>query len=298
MMAQRDHRIHHYLWHQVRNGWLFFDEATRATLRGLGWEPPRPSLRPTPGGGRAPVLDNDSGEDFLYMHRQMIALVDQRLGEIADPGYPRVQGWPSVPPPGEPDYPVPPAWDTGDPDLNGYLQETKSEPFFQQALAPWERQLKDPSWLQGRSLGEVGARIEFTIHNRMHMRRSSDPGQIRPDVDPAHPGDIDPRWDDPSYDWLGDTYSSHVHPVFWKMHGWVDDRIEDWKRSNEVTGPIPWKGTWVGQMPPHPAPNSLHAMLAGGHAHHDHGSGMKKALQATLRSGVRWHFHDRVELPD
>jgi hypothetical protein len=44
--------------------------------------------------------------------------------------------------------------------------------------------------------------------------------------------DIDPRWDDSSNDDLGDFYSSHVHPTFWRLHGWIDDRINDWSRVN------------------------------------------------------------------
>jgi len=51
------------------------------------------------------------------------------------------------------------------------------------------------------------------------------------------PGDpLDPEWekkfsklfDDPAYDYLGGTYSSHVNPVFFRVHGWVDDRIQTW----------------------------------------------------------------------
>jgi hypothetical protein len=296
MMAQRDHRMHHYIWHQVRNGWLFFDAATIAAIRELGWEPPRPATRPV-AGGQEPILDNDSGEDFLYMHRQMIAAVNQRLQETADPSYPRVEGWKSVPRPNDADYPVPPAWDTKDESLNSYLQETKSDQFFEQTMTPWERQFSDPKWLQGKSLGELGARIEFSIHNRMHMRWCSNPGAIRPDTDPAHPNDIDPKWDLVSYDWLGDTYSSHVNSVFWKIHGWVDDRIEAWKSANGVTGEIAWKGTWVGKMPMHPASTSLHAMLAGGHEHHDHGSELTSLVQIIQRSGFFRHFYDRIQVP-
>lgn len=38
--------------------------------------------------------------------------------------------------------------------------------------------------------------------------------------------DIDPKWDNPSNDELGDFYSSHVHPTFWRLHGWIDDGIK------------------------------------------------------------------------
>lgn len=311
MMARRDQRMHHYLWHLVRNLWLFFDDDIRQRIRDQGWEPPRPARRPLSGNRAAPIYDNDSGEDFLYMHRQMIAAVNAQLAQIGDATYPRVEGWPRLPAIGDADYPVPPAWETGDAALDAYLRETKSDPFFNDTLLSWERQFSDPEYLRGRSLGDLGARIEFTIHNRMHMRWCEQIAEMRPDVDPVDPEDIDGRWDDPSYDWLGDTYSSHVHRVFWKMHGWVDDRIEDWRRANDVTGPIEWRGTWLGKMPPHPDPHSLHAMLtlqpeemvtamaAAADLEHDHGHGqmgeMREVLRAILDSGQTHHLYDPIE---
>ena len=57
--------------------------------------------------------------------------------------------------------------------------------------------------------------------------------------------DIDEKWDDPEYSWMGDFYASQVNPYFWKLHGWIDDRIEDWKTANDVTEMV-WNGTWIG----------------------------------------------------
>ena len=75
--------------------------------------------------------------------------------------------------------------------------------------------------------------IEMTIHNAMHLRwaacfglHSSRPLQPTGEVDPTKGEVIEARWDDTRYDFLGDTYSSHVNPIFWKLHGWIDDRIE------------------------------------------------------------------------
>lgn len=261
LMASRVHRLHHYLWHEVRNKWLVYDALTREAIRELGWEPPRPAQKLVPGVGFTAILDNDSGEDFLFMHRQMIVLVNRLLAQIADPAYPQIQGWKTLPKPGDSDYPVP-VWNSSDPFLNLYLKETKSDLFFQQTMQPWEQDLTNPDWLRGKSLGEVGARIEFTIHNRMHMRWCSNPGDIRPDTGGVQANEIDVRWDTPAYDWLGDTYASHVHPCFWKIHGWVDARIEDWKQANDVTGPLEWKGTWVGKPLPGPGMNTLEMMLS------------------------------------
>ena len=51
------------------------------------------------------------------------------------------------------------------------------------------------------------------------------------------PFDTDSKWDNPKYDYLGDFYSSHVNPLFWRLHGWVDDRIEDWYNAHEAVHP-------------------------------------------------------------
>ena len=52
-------------------------------------------------------------------------------------------------------------------------------------------------------------------------------------------------------------HRSHVNPLFWKLHGWVDDRIEHWFNAHEDIHPgeierlevhaVPWfkKGKWV-----------------------------------------------------
>ena len=48
--------------------------------------------------------------------------------------------------------------------------------------------------------------------------------------------------DDPKYDCLGEFYSSHMNLLFWRLHEWVDDRIEDWFNAHEAARPgeIEW----------------------------------------------------------
>jgi hypothetical protein len=255
MEAKRQMRLHHMLWHTSRGGWERFPAEVKQAFEQKGWAPPRPAQDAQ---GR-PILDNDSGEDFLYMHHEMIKGVNRKLAEIADPDYPKVVGWKKFPAPGNPDYPVPPPYSLGDPDGDAWLQEIKSDDYFAQTFQPLERRFEDPGFLGGVSLGELGARIEFTVHNTAHMRWSAEPDELRPDPDPTHPTAVDQKWDAPSYDWLGDFYSSHVNPVFWKLHGWVDGRIGAWKRANDISGEYQWKGTWNGPMHHHMASAELDA---------------------------------------
>lgn len=288
MMAKREHRMHHWLWHEVRNSWYSYSDDIKKELERLGWKPPRPSMDEQ----GQPDLKNDSGEDFLYMHRQMIADVNAILADVGDSNYPRVEGWTVSPPPGDPDFPVPPPW--FDPLGQGLpfdrLQRVKSDIAYQKRFLYWQKTFRDPAFLRSVSLGELGVLIELTIHNAMHMRWASTPTANRPDPDPAQSGTISTKWDDSRYDFLGDTYSSHVHPIFWKLHGWVDDRVEDWKVANLVFGNNFWKGTWVGKMPGHEddtaAAPGVHAQLENSEHAHPHTSEVEEAVRCIAQAGV------------
>lgn len=265
-MAQRRHRFHHYLWHRVRNSWLRLTPGEQQAVRDINpqWVP----LRPAVDASRRPLRDNDSGEDFLYMHRQMIALVNGILAQVNDPEYPRVEGWSYIPTPDDTDYPVPAFPGSG-------LEEVKSVDYFEQFIAPWERRYTDPDYLRGVTLGQLGSDIEFTIHNDMHMRWAA-PSAVGYRPTTALAQTISAQWDDPAYNYLGDTYSSHVNPVFWKLHGWVDDRIEDWRRANGVDE-IQWSGDWVG---PHHHDEPFHDPLL---VHEDMGGAPEANVVDDLR---------------
>ncbi len=236
-------RLHHMLWHTARNGWLRFSPAARLAFERIGWEPPRPALDRS-----SPIYDNESGEDFFYMHHQMIEEVNHQLAKLHDPGYPKVVGWNEFPAPDNTDYPVPPGYSLGDPSTDAWLRQVKTDSYFFSTFLPQAKQLEDPKYLASISLGELGARVEFSVHNWAHMRWSEKPSAIRPDPEPTTPTAVDKKWDPPAYNWLGDFYSSHVNPLFWKLHGWVDKRIDAWKQANGISGEYHWKGTWAGKM--------------------------------------------------
>jgi len=276
-MAMRAERMHHYLFHEVRNNWQGYPDTVRQQLSALGWAPPRPALDAN---GSA-ILTNNSGEDFLYMHRQMIAMVNKMLVQAGSPEYPKIVGWNPVPAPGDGDYPVPPVWDPS-------VKDVKSDDFFHRRIVVWEQQYSDPHNLSKWTLGELGSRLEFSIHNALHMRWSTQPTMNRPDADPmVASAAIPTTFDDPSYDFLGDTYSSHVNYIFWKLHGWIDNRIEDWKSANGVTKEPHWIGTWMGPMVMQPMSGMemLHPHFAAIHTP-DHIQNSEQAIQIIARSGV------------
>lgn len=324
MLAARPRRLHHFIWHSVRDGWFRFPPSIRQEFRNLGWEPPRPSFLPNGDLN----LTNNSGEDFLFMHREMIAHTNVALEAAADPNYQQVAGWTNVPAPGDLEFPVPPTYaisQDGQEILN--TSDIKSDEFFFSAPGPdgsgggmqhWDVLLGSPQVLQGLTLGQLGSHIEFTIHNWMHMRFSSNPGDMRPDVRPDQTANIETRWDAVAYNWLGDTYSSHTANHFWKLHGLIDRRIDQWAAANNVQN-IPWIGTWVGKMPPMPAheaalesidgrPNVFAALEKLSDATtfglesvpHDHGHGdghmdeMEWIANLIQDCGVHYHFYDKL----
>lgn len=289
-MAARATRLHHWMFHSVRNGWSFFTPAQRTKLEDLGWKPPRPAQGGNPA-NPSPAVDNDSGEDFLYMHRQMIADVDAILAQSNEAEYPRVEGWAQIPALADADYPVPPGWHSGIPGLDQALQRAKSPEAYAQ-LAQWERDFTDPVKLKQWTLGQLGSRLEYSIHNQMHMRWCSEPSSMRPGAGLFDT--IDTQWDAPPYDWLGDTYSSHVNPMFWKLHGWIDDRIEDWKAAHNVAA-IEWTGTWMGPATHGGhmhgmAPMSVPAAPAGGTA-------LDKAVAVIGQGQFQHNLWSPVDLP-
>ena len=239
MLASANMRRHHAIWHFVRNRWHALSAADRTRYAAEGWAPPRlnPLGRPedlTP----APDRDSGAGLDFLYMHRRMIEHVNEMLAEEADPAYPRVEGWSPIPwNHDDVDWPMPPVYDPAvarakDPSQTAAWQATVAATF------------ENDAWLAVQELDDVGSEIEEGIHNWMHMHWSAAPWFSQaPGQDP----------DDPRNDYLGSTYSSHVNKAFWKLHGWIDDRITQWEqasgRAADFTGC--WEGPAIHGHGPH-----------------------------------------------
>lgn len=248
LTSSRVMRLHHQLWHGVRNAWHSLPDEVQNAIQKWNWQP-------GPKGQERPALDrsvwrtNGSGEDFLYMHRRMIENV-KKLD-------PNLSGWTQLPSArplaefregfsrtavGNPNgFAIPPAWNIpGNPGTSDWLHRIRRPSSFYAPFRTWEELYTNPSYLAVLSLGELGSRIEFTIHNWMHMRWASAPRD--PETNEVIPMERDPldhseKWFEPEYDYLGDTFSSHVHPIFWRLHGWVDDRIEDWYRAQEIARP-------------------------------------------------------------
>jgi hypothetical protein len=251
MLSSHYHRLQHCFFHYVRNNWAGLTTQQQRDLTALNWGTPRAALSKATWDKRRTTLfwatANGSGEDFLYFHRWMIQMVDEML---AAKGKGPIEPWSdkdAIPPPlgGCPDEQVPeflPSFeDPGGgkpvevPWLRLRVKQMKEPDFFWSKLNWWSQEYRDHAHLKTLTLGELGSRLESGVHNQMHIRWSAYPTNgwklIRDE------SDFRDKWNDPGYDTLFDEYSSHVGPFFFRLHKWIDNRIEDWAEAhgNQVT---------------------------------------------------------------
>jgi hypothetical protein len=261
-----EHRLFHQLWHATRDKWHKLPEDKREALRGIGWQPgPRDKERDA----RGPRKDrNGSGVDFFFMHRHMLGTA-RSMQELPS--------WAFFPLP-QPELirdrvgfaryfdnhdgtALPPTWTAaGDDEFSQWVSDIKTAETYESNFQVWESQYRDPAYLARLTLGQFGSEVELGLHDWLHMRWASvprDPSNGQPVPFARDPADFAARWYNAENDFLGDPFSSHVNPTFWRFHGWIDDRIEDWFRAHERFHPgevtrlqvngVPWfaPGRWV-----------------------------------------------------
>jgi hypothetical protein len=244
-MGSREVRYYHLFFHSTRLFFYMLGPKQQHAIRNLGWEPPRPASAYNSTGGELVLPDNNNGEDFLYMHWKMIQEVN-RISQAAGSTY-RVRGWVNIPPPNDQNWPVPDTYEVPDTQwLTDLINLFKSDDFYWDEIRPRDQRLSRPEYLRTLTLGELGSELENEIHFFAHNRFSeANPVGYRVQ-NPLTPVDyVEPKWDDLRYDWLGDFYGAHVHPTFWMIHGWVDNKMELWRKANNYAR-IYWVGTWEG----------------------------------------------------
>ncbi|SDS67105.1 PvdJ/PvdD/PvdP-like protein [Pseudomonas chlororaphis] len=261
-----EHRLFHQLWHASRDKWHSLSEAKRDALRGIGWQPgPRGQERDARGKRKD---RNGSGIDFFFMHRHMLGTA-RSMQDL-----PSWLNFPTPQPELERDrlgfahyfdnhdgFALPPTWlASDDADYTQWVSDIKTAETYHSNFQVWESRYRDPRYLSTLTLGQFGSELELGLHDWLHMRWASvprDPSNGAPVPFARDPADFSARWYAAENDFLGDPFSSHVSPVFWAFHGWIDDRVEDWLRAHERFHPgevsrlevngVPWfaPGRWV-----------------------------------------------------
>jgi hypothetical protein len=213
-LASERVRMYHAIWHFVRReeNWNGLDASQKDELVRQGWTPPRFEDQP------------EAGIDFLYMHRRMIQMVnlwasgqDHHHHNGAPQGDAFVRPWVNIPwDHADPVWPMPVVDLGSDPDLQQIFGRSKEQATTEVYRRRVFERYENREWLRAQSLDQLGTELEFGIHGWMHMHWSTSP--------PADPNSLDE-----SNAWLGSPFSSHVNRHFWKLHGWIDDRIYAWE---------------------------------------------------------------------
>lgn len=261
-----EHRLFHQLWHASRDKWHKLSKDQQGALRGIGWQPgPRGNERDA----RGPRKDrNGSGIDFFFMHRHMLGTARSMQDLPSWSNFPMPQPELERDRQGFARYfdnhdgtALPPTWLAAeDTEYTQWVSDIKTAETYHSNFQVWESRYRDPRYLSKLTLGQFGSEVELGLHDWLHMRWASvprDPSNGQPVPFARDPADFSARWYAPENDFLGDPFSSHVNPVFWHFHGWIDDRLEDWFRAHERFHPgelsrlevngVPWfaPGRWV-----------------------------------------------------
>lgn len=259
-LASERMRMYHALWHFVRDkpSWEGLPPAQKQPLIDEGWTPPRFAE------------EDGAGTDFLFMHRRMIEMVNAWAQQsppdgsgggdghghnggndhgsgAADTSKHKgasafVVGWLDVPwDHNDPVWPMPEVDLTipGHKDLFGRSKDYEVTLYYRGRCAD---EFNDRTYLSSVTLDAFGTELEGSIHGWFHMHWSASP--------PANPNSLDT-----SNDWLGSPFSSHVNRHFWKLHGWIDDRIRAWEDANGRVADL--SGGWDG--PPDYVTGEIHS---------------------------------------
>jgi hypothetical protein len=256
LFGTRAHRMQHALWHAVRSGLTPQDTQSVITAFGSQWKEGHP-LCPPPQNNADDVSYNPTGEDFLYMHHEMVMMLRFQL---TAKGQKCITPWTTIPEAKE--WPI-----------KGELKGPKTDNALK-LLKGWDAFIQNEKWMSQVSLSQLGWALEFTLHNNLHMRYADDrPAPkfraTKPEDDGApmpKDGVFPAGWnfDDVAYNWLADPYGAALNPVFWKIHGYVDHALALWLKAHgyarvaldcqgDTKTCYQWRGQWVGNLPDIPA---------------------------------------------
>lgn len=182
--------------------------------------------------------EGKNGEDFLFMHRLMIKMVQL---ELASAGLPCIASWQKIPRADDSVWPIPRKLEKDEmvrvkdqiDRLNIHLNKVKSAAFLQKI-----------------TLDRLGNIIERGVHQELHNLYRGNPLCSAEAKLQGYCDDLLP------------PESSPVNKHFWKIHGMVDDLIGAWLNANgyksiskncqDEQGCYQWQGTWVGEYPKNP----------------------------------------------
>ncbi|MEK7355599.1 MAG: hypothetical protein AAB250_04075 [Bdellovibrionota bacterium] len=236
MVGERSHLAWHADWHELRGtieplSPFVFNEAKKAQLVPSNWTFDDFKSKYAIEGGTL------AGENFFFMHRLMIKMVQL---ELAGNGQPCFAPWRDIPSSvDDPQWPTPKRFATP---FAKAAAQAQLEGMQAQLL-----KLRAPKLLKNVSLNRLGQLIEPRLHMQLHGFFRSGPACSPEARAQGFCDDLVP------------VQSSPLNKHFWKIHGLVDQLIGDWLRAHDYReisvkcdgrpGCYQWQGTWIGRYP-------------------------------------------------
>ncbi|RYZ83102.1 MAG: hypothetical protein EOP06_20540 [Proteobacteria bacterium] len=235
LVGTPEHLDWHMKWHNIRRLATQLSTSQYAQLVSLNRVPvgqSKADFISTHGVG-----GTGAGEDFIFMHRMMIKMVQTQL---ATDGLPCVAPWKDLPLSlDDRIWPVPKVAE------NPASRDEEQVRFDR--IKTVLKKLQDPIYARSVSLNEFGNRIETSVHQSLHdFYRSS--------LACTGKSLADKTCDD-----LVPVASSPMNKHFWKIHGLVDQLLGKWLEANNYreisldcgnrASCYQWKAPWVEPYP-------------------------------------------------
>lgn len=264
LLNSRAHKQYHWSWHDIR-GAAWRDAQLNPELNRVhsenqingyltsGWidRTIYPNFRTW---AQKHHINNSeiSGEDFLFMHRKMLKMLNVELGG---------NGQPCMRPPSQLPASINDSrWPIPAMQLPGMTAARRREI---QAKLDEVRSMENeltPQYMRGVSLGEMASKIEGGLHIALHQLFSTQqfggPRTCSGPVGDAAPTDFSDACNE-----LIPTQSAVSNRHFYELHSYIDGFVGKWLDANRTRYDrisencgndlrcYQWKGTWVGRMP-------------------------------------------------
>lgn len=235
MLGDPAHLAWHADWHLLRGSSEPLTAPVFAKAKASGLVPESMSFQNF--GSTYAVGGVLAGENFFYMHRLMIKMVQL---ELAAANLPCFAPWSDLPTSvDDAKWPVPKKFNSPD-------ARTRAVQKLEAMRAQLAR-FRNPQLLSKISLNRLGEIIEPRLHLELHAFYQSNPVCSPEGRRQGFCDDLVP------------VQTSPLNKHFWKLHGLIDGLIGDWLKAHghrEIAvkcdgraGCYEWQGTWIGRYP-------------------------------------------------
>jgi len=235
MLGSKAHSEWHAKWHKVRSQADNIPEVLFEKIKADGLVPS--DARRNEFLAQYKQNGTLAGENFFYMHRMMIKMVQV---ELSANGMPCIEPWRTLPATiDDRHWPVPRQYDT--------TSERQRDEKTLRSLKGKMIKYQDSKFLRKLSLNKLGLMLELELHQNLHEFYRSTLFNSPEALAQGYKDDLLP------------VETSPANKYFWKIHGLVDEILGNWLVANDFrkidlkcdgsADCYQWKATWVGKYP-------------------------------------------------